>query len=231
MAAEGPRSAALRGARNYQKRNDLIRAWGTAGHQIGNHTATHPNFEDVSLAEYEREFQLCDNAIRDMPGFTRRFRFPYLKEGNTIEKRDGFRAFLDSNAYKPGPVSVDASDWYYSQRLSARLKINPDANPLPIRDAYLSHLYYRALRQPLAHGAWPIRGTRPAAAPQLDQRIIPKERHSDVQGQRLDNHRFRNRLSRPGLHDASQHSPRRREHSLGTRQAKGSSRSSLSRRR
>ena len=126
------------------KRNALVREWGNQGHQIGNHTATHPNFEEVSLAEFEHAFQLCDNAIRDMPGFTRRFRFPYLKEGNTVEKRDSFRAFLDSNHYKSGPVSVDASDWYYSQRLSARLKKNPDADRLAYRDAYLRHLYDRA---------------------------------------------------------------------------------------
>src|SRR5882724_7506997 len=118
-----------------KERNDLIREWGKGGHQIGNHTATHPNFEEVGLYDFERELVTCDKAIRNMPGFTQRFRFPYLKEGNTAEKRDGFRAFLDLTEYKPGPVSVDASDWYYSQRLSARLKKNPNANRLPYRDA------------------------------------------------------------------------------------------------
>jgi peptidoglycan-N-acetylglucosamine deacetylase len=127
-----------------QKRNDLIRAWGLQGHEVGNHTATHPDFDELSLADYEQEFRACDKAIRDMPGFTRRFRFPYLKEGDTIEKRDGFRAFLDSNGYKAGPVSVDASDWYYSQRLSDRLSKDPQAQRLPYRDAYLRHLYDRA---------------------------------------------------------------------------------------
>lgn len=81
-----------------QKRNALIRRWGVEGHEIGNHTATHPDFNQTSLAEFERELLMCDKAIRDLPGFTRRFRYPYLKEGNTIEKRDGFRAFLDANA-------------------------------------------------------------------------------------------------------------------------------------
>ncbi len=126
------------------KRNDLIRQWGIEGHQIGNHTATHPDFDEVSLADYERELLACDKAIRDMPGFTRRFRFPYLKEGDTIEKRDGFRAFLDSNSYMTGPVSVDASDWYYSERLSDRLKKDRRADTRPYRDAYLRHLYSRA---------------------------------------------------------------------------------------
>jgi peptidoglycan-N-acetylglucosamine deacetylase len=127
-----------------QRRNELIRQWGAAGHQIGNHTATHPNFDAVSLPDYEQELLACDQALHDMPGFTRRFRFPYLNEGNTVEKRDGFREFLDSNSYRSGPVSVDASDWYYSQRLSARLKDNPNADTLPYKDAYLRHLYERA---------------------------------------------------------------------------------------
>jgi peptidoglycan-N-acetylglucosamine deacetylase len=126
------------------KRNNLIRQWGIEGHQIGNHTATHPDFNEVSLADYEKELITCDEALRDMPGFIRRFRFPYLDEGNTLEKRDGFRAFLDSKSYKTGPVSVDASDWYYSQRLSDRLQEYPNTDKIPYRDAYLRHLYDRA---------------------------------------------------------------------------------------
>ena len=125
-------------------RNALIRAWGDAGHEIGNHTATHPDFDRLSLEAFEQELLVCDGAIRDMPGFTRRFRFPYLKEGNSAAKRDGFREFLDARGYKPGPVSVDASDWYYNQRLLARLRKLPDADRLPYRDAYLRHLFDRA---------------------------------------------------------------------------------------
>src|ERR1700733_5130641 len=34
------------------KRNELIRQWGIEGHQIGNHTATHSDFDEVSLADY-----------------------------------------------------------------------------------------------------------------------------------------------------------------------------------
>jgi peptidoglycan/xylan/chitin deacetylase (PgdA/CDA1 family) len=124
--------------------NELIRAWGEAGHQIGNHTATHPDFDEVDLVTYERDFLACDEAIRGMPGFTRRFRFPYLKEGNTAGKRDGFRAFLEAKGYDNGPVSIDTSDWFYSRRLAARLARDPGADPIPYRDAYLHHLLDRA---------------------------------------------------------------------------------------
>ena len=114
------------------------------GHEIGNHTATHPDFNKTSLADYEQELLTCDTAIRELAGFTPRFRYPYLKEGNTIDKRDAFRAFLDSHGYKTGPVSVDSSDWYYSQRLSVRLRENPHASIVAYKAAYLRHLYDRA---------------------------------------------------------------------------------------
>jgi peptidoglycan-N-acetylglucosamine deacetylase len=37
------------------KRNDLIRQWGMEGHHIGNHTATHPDFDATSLAAFEQD--------------------------------------------------------------------------------------------------------------------------------------------------------------------------------
>ncbi len=122
----------------------LIRQWGERGHGIGNHTATHPDLDETDIAAYEQEVLACDEAIRGLPGYTRRFRYPYLKEGDTRAKRDGVRAFLDSIEYRAAPVSVDASDWYYDQRLRARLSSHPGAPTDAYRRAYLRHLYDRA---------------------------------------------------------------------------------------
>jgi peptidoglycan/xylan/chitin deacetylase (PgdA/CDA1 family) len=129
------------------QRIELVREWGRQGHGVANHTATHPNFGSAktSLESFEQDVLRCDAVIRGLPGYTRRFRFPYLKEGNTPEKRDGFRAFLKSIDYRPAPVSVDTSDWYYSARLRDQLKKNPSLDRTPYRDAYLRHLYDRAV--------------------------------------------------------------------------------------
>ncbi len=125
---------------------ELAREWGDAGHLIGNHTITHLYFNSpkVSLEDYEKEVLDCDTVIRDLPGYAKIFRFTFLKEGDTAEKRDGFRAFLKSVGYRPAPVSIDASDWYYNLRLLDRLKKDPGANLEPYRKAYLAHLRDRA---------------------------------------------------------------------------------------
>jgi len=124
----------------------LVRAWGEAGHGIGNHTVTHPNFHSpkITLKAYQDEVLRCDALIRTLPGYTKRFRFTYLKEGATAAKRDGFRRFLASIGYLQAPVSVDASDWYYNARLEEALEKNPALDLAPWRKAYLEHLWDRA---------------------------------------------------------------------------------------
>lgn len=92
---------------------ELARAWGPAGHAIGNHTMSHPdlNSATLSLAQYQQELLACDRVISTLPGYQRWFRFPYLREGNTLEKRDGMRLFMKQEGYRNAYVSLDTSDW------------------------------------------------------------------------------------------------------------------------
>jgi len=131
---------------NDPNRLTLVRQWGEQGHMVANHTATHPDFnsKQMTLQTFEQDMLACDQAISTLPGYTRFFRFPYLKEGNTAAKRDGFRKFLKSLDYRTGAVSVDMSDWYYNSRLRDRLSKDPHADVNPYRDAYLAHVYDRA---------------------------------------------------------------------------------------
>jgi len=124
----------------------LIKEWGEKGHLIGNHSASHLSLsnDSIGLDFFEHDLLVCDSVIRVLPGYSKLFRFPFLKEGNTIEKRDGFRSFMKKIGYKPAPVSVDASDWYYNSRLLARLKKDPKSDVAAYRKAYLNHLWNRA---------------------------------------------------------------------------------------
>jgi peptidoglycan-N-acetylglucosamine deacetylase len=124
----------------------LARAWGEAGHRLGNHTVTHLdlNHAEVTLAQYQAELLACDAVIAPLPGYRRWFRYTYLREGNTPDKRDGMRGFLQSQGYRNAAVTLDTSDWRLDGLLRKTLQRDPTADLEPIRQAYLAHVWQRA---------------------------------------------------------------------------------------
>jgi peptidoglycan/xylan/chitin deacetylase (PgdA/CDA1 family) len=125
----------------------LAKAWGDAGHALGNHTMTHLDLASakVTLAQYQQELLDCDRITATLPGYRKWFRFTYLREGNTPEKRDGMRAFLKQQGYRNAYVSLDTSDWRLAEKLTDVLRANPKADIAPIKQAYLAHVKQRAI--------------------------------------------------------------------------------------
>ena len=123
----------------------IMREWGTGGHLIANHTYSHWEYSSREFDEYARDVLRCETLIKDVPGFTKLFRFPLLKEGNTLERRDKMRGFLKQHGYRIGYVTIDASDWYIDERLRARLAENSKADLTGYKDYYLNHLWDRAV--------------------------------------------------------------------------------------
>lgn len=129
---------------NTDEKRAHLRAWSDAGHIIANHSFSHLHYPSVSFAEFSADMMRGEAVIRDFPQFRKMFRFPFLKEGDTVEKRDGMRAFLREHEYRNGHVTIDASDWYVDERLRRRLTQNPRAPLAPYRRFYLAHLWERA---------------------------------------------------------------------------------------
>ena len=130
-----------------EKGKYVLSSWNDAGHLIANHTFSHTNFntKNTSLESFELELTKNDAIIKSYSNYYPYFRFPYLKEGDTKEKIEGFRAFMKQKGYKNGHVSIDASDWYIDSRLVTRLKENPKADISGFGDYYKKHLLNRAL--------------------------------------------------------------------------------------
>ncbi len=124
----------------------LVRAWGEAGHAIGNHTYSHRNYGSprVSFADFSTDVMAADALLRQMPGWTPRLRFPSLQEGESADKRDRMRDWMQLHHYGHAPVSIDTSDGYYNERLLAWRARNPGGDESRLRQAYLSHLLNRA---------------------------------------------------------------------------------------
>ena len=128
------------------KGRHLLQSWNDKGHRIANHTFSHPNYnsEQVSAEAFAAEFLKNDSLIRAYSQFLPLFRFPYLKEGNTVGKVTAFRALMQAQGYQNGYVTIDASDWYIDSRLNQRLRENPEADISGYRQYYLDHLLDRA---------------------------------------------------------------------------------------
>jgi peptidoglycan/xylan/chitin deacetylase (PgdA/CDA1 family) len=121
----------------------VLRAWGEAGHLLANHSYSHwdLNKSGVTLETYEADFLREEALIQDLPGFTKRYRYPFLRAGNTEAKRDGFYAFLRAHGEAIGHVSIDTADWLLDERLRRRLEKEPKADLAPYRELYLKHLW------------------------------------------------------------------------------------------
>ena len=124
----------------------LIQQWGEQGHAIGNHTSKHRSLASaqVSLADFIGDVNEADEVLSALPNWVPMLRFPYLKEGDTVEKRDGIREWMAANGYRAAPVSIDASDWYYNQVYGAWLEAGDAAKAEQVQAAYIEHLLDRA---------------------------------------------------------------------------------------
>lgn len=123
----------------------MLAAWDQAGHSICNHSYSHKYYgEQTSYSDFAVDFLKDERVIAPYHNRTAIFRYPFLKEGDTAEKRDRFRALLKERGYRVGHVTIDASDWYVSQRFVDRLGKQPNAPIAPYRDYLIAHLLDRA---------------------------------------------------------------------------------------
>jgi peptidoglycan-N-acetylglucosamine deacetylase len=122
----------------------VLAAWSKEGHLIGNHSFSHPYYGGSDPAGEMADILKCEPLLTPYPGFRKLFRFPYLAEGKTAGGRDAMRALLHDHGYRNGHVTIDTSDWYVDQRLTARLTADPKADVAPYRAYWLDHLWDRA---------------------------------------------------------------------------------------
>ncbi|MBN21732.1 MAG: polysaccharide deacetylase [Bdellovibrionaceae bacterium] len=129
-----------------KKGKALLAKWDDDGHLIGNHTYSHNNYNssNVTFEEYSADVLRGESLIAGLKNFSKLFRFPFLKSGNTKEKRDRLRKLLNKNNYTHGYVTIDASDWYISSRMISQLKKNPKLDLAPYKKYYLHHILDRA---------------------------------------------------------------------------------------
>ncbi len=99
-----------------------LHAYAKAGHIIANHTHTHPDINKTALSDYISEISQADKLLSPYATFKPWFRFPYLREGDTLEKRDGVRAFLSDKGYFNAYITLNNYDWHLESLFQNALK-------------------------------------------------------------------------------------------------------------
>jgi peptidoglycan/xylan/chitin deacetylase (PgdA/CDA1 family) len=119
----------------------LLRAWVDQGLELGNHTYSHQSFNKVGRATFEEEVVRGETVTRLLmkPRGLRWFRHPFLDAGATAEDKAGFEQFIAARGYRIAPVTVDASDWYFTYRYAVAKRRGDAALMGRIASAYLTH--------------------------------------------------------------------------------------------
>lgn len=89
-----------------------LQRYAQSGHLVANHSDRHRSLRDMPAAAFVADIAAADAILRALPGFRPWFRFPFLAEGQTRDKRDAVRRALGAMGYRQGYVTVDNYDWY-----------------------------------------------------------------------------------------------------------------------
>ena len=124
----------------------LLKAWDDEGHVIANHSYSHWYYHNAKITAqaFQQDILRCEQVLGSFSHYKKLFRFPYLKEGDSVAKRDAIRVFLRKHGYRNGHVTIDASDWAIDGRFRKRLTAEPQADVDPYRRFYLDHMWERS---------------------------------------------------------------------------------------
>ena len=96
---------------------EVLQAWRAAGFPLGDRTWSHMNLNQHSLAEFEADSSRNEPLLREwMKGEDWHwFRFPFLAEGDTPEKKSAIRSFLLHHGYKVAAVTMSFGDYQWNE--------------------------------------------------------------------------------------------------------------------
>jgi len=131
----------LHAAGEFDERTALLRQWVDAGMTLGNHTYSHPDFNRLTVEQFEHEIAKGDVITRKLMeargAYQLYFRHPMTHTGDTKEKKEAVEKFLAARGYKVTPHTIENSDFIYNVGyVNAKVK-KDDALAKKLRDAYL----------------------------------------------------------------------------------------------
>jgi peptidoglycan/xylan/chitin deacetylase (PgdA/CDA1 family) len=116
--------------------NDQLRAYGSAGHAVCNHTFSHRGLKSSSVSGYIADIQKAENLLKPLPGYTHMFRYPYLDEGYPSQSQ-AVRSELKKMGYTLANITVNNCDYYMSHLLQSALHRRKKIDYEKLKKVYL----------------------------------------------------------------------------------------------
>jgi peptidoglycan-N-acetylglucosamine deacetylase len=98
-----------------------LQLWMAAGHKLGNHTYSHLDLSTNSFDAFVRDVAQNEPALlllsangNQPENEWRWLRYPYLHEGETLDKRNAVRAFLSERKYRIAQTTLDYEDYMWN---------------------------------------------------------------------------------------------------------------------
>ncbi|MGA2019516.1 MAG: polysaccharide deacetylase family protein [Candidatus Sulfotelmatobacter sp.] len=118
---------------------EALKLW-AAAEPVGNHTYSHMDLEQNTAEAFEREIEENEPALEllDVNNSWHWFRYPYLREGDTVEKRRAVRAYLKTHGYTIAQVTLDWEDYLWNTAYARCVAKNDTKSIEWLRSSYLS---------------------------------------------------------------------------------------------
>ena len=118
----------------------VLQLWRDAGFPLGNHTFSHMDLNTNSLSAFEQDLLADEPVLRKYMGDKnwRWLRFPFLREGDTVEKHQGIDAFLKAHAYKVAEVTLSFGDYAYNEPYARCLAKNDQQGIDALEQSYMA---------------------------------------------------------------------------------------------
>jgi peptidoglycan-N-acetylglucosamine deacetylase len=129
----------------------VLTAWRAARQPLANHTWAHLDLNKESPEEFALEVSRNEALLQSVMGKEdwHWLRYPYLHEGDTLEKRRAVRAWAFAHQYKIAQVSMDFEDYLWNAPYARCMAKHDEASIQKLHASYLSvaDQYYGVFRQ------------------------------------------------------------------------------------
>jgi peptidoglycan/xylan/chitin deacetylase (PgdA/CDA1 family) len=118
---------------------EALKLW-AAAEPVGNHTYSHMDLEQNTAEAFEREIEENEPVLELLQAKDNWhwLRYPYLHEGDTVEKRRAIRAYLKARGYRIAQVTLDWEDYLWNFAY-ARCAAKNDTKSIEwLRSSYLN---------------------------------------------------------------------------------------------